>query len=190
MAARPLPLFYPPFPSLSHVDRPRTAGPARAIVASALPAQPPWRPPRGEGAPFRHPPHHSSGARARGAGQASKQANRQRRIARCGPTPVLLFLLLLLPLQAHASQEGPGKWHPPPALLALMAQAKSQGLWNLFLHPEIVHDMHPDVRSELHREGLLGAGLTHAEYLRVAELMGRYCQPSCVHFSCCCCCCC
>jgi acyl-CoA dehydrogenase len=48
------------------------------------------------------------------------------------------------------------RWTPPPALETLQAQARAQGLWNLFL-PDATH----------------GAGLGNLEYAPLAECMGR-----------------
>jgi acyl-CoA dehydrogenase len=52
--------------------------------------------------------------------------------------------------------EAPSRWQMPPVMEELKAEAKAQGLWNLFL-PE----------SEF------GAGLTNAEYGQICEVMGR-----------------
>jgi acyl-CoA dehydrogenase len=52
--------------------------------------------------------------------------------------------------------EGESRWAIPPIMEEMKAQARSLGLWNLFL-PE----------SEL------GAGLTNVEYAPLAEIMGR-----------------
>ena len=51
---------------------------------------------------------------------------------------------------------GPTPWTPPPVLDGLKAEARSTGLWNLFL-PDAEH----------------GAGLTNLEYAPMAEEMGR-----------------
>jgi acyl-CoA dehydrogenase len=55
----------------------------------------------------------------------------------------------------HAADPA-ARWTIPPLLEALKAEAKAQGLWNLFLpHPE------------------LGAGLRNLDYAPIAELTGR-----------------
>jgi acyl-CoA dehydrogenase len=48
-----------------------------------------------------------------------------------------------------------GDWSPPPVLAGLTAEAKAQGLWNLFL------------------PGEHGAGLTNLQYAPLAEITGR-----------------
>jgi acyl-CoA dehydrogenase len=55
---------------------------------------------------------------------------------------------------AEASYHADG-WGPPPVLRALQAEAKSRGLWNLFL------------------PGTHGAGLTNLQYAPLAEITGR-----------------
>lgn len=50
----------------------------------------------------------------------------------------------------------PSRWRIPPVMEEMKAQAKAQGLWNLFL---------PDKHY--------GAGLTNLEYAPLAEIMGR-----------------
>jgi len=52
----------------------------------------------------------------------------------------------------HAADSG---WSPPPLLERLKAEAKSRGLWNLFL------------------PGEHGAGLTNLQYAPLAEILGR-----------------
>ena len=49
-----------------------------------------------------------------------------------------------------------GRWHPPPIMDELKAEAKQAGLWNLFL---------PDSER--------GAGLSNLEYAPLCEIMGR-----------------
>jgi acyl-CoA dehydrogenase len=56
----------------------------------------------------------------------------------------------------HAVPDGEARWSRPPVLKRLQAEARSRGLWNLFLpHPE--H----------------GAGLTTLQYAPLAEITGR-----------------
>jgi acyl-CoA dehydrogenase len=50
----------------------------------------------------------------------------------------------------------PSRWHIPPIMEEMKEQARSAGLWNLFL---------PDSEA--------GAGLTNREYAPLAEIMGR-----------------
>ena len=53
-------------------------------------------------------------------------------------------------------KSAPSRWQIPPVMEEMKAQAKAQGLWNLFL---------PDKQY--------GAGLTNLEYAPLAEIMGR-----------------
>src|SRR5690606_23949750 len=55
-----------------------------------------------------------------------------------------------------AELEEGGRWHEPAVMEELKAQARREGLWNLFL---------PD--------GEHGAGLSNVEYAPLAEIMGR-----------------
>jgi len=55
------------------------------------------------------------------------------------------------------------RWRQPEILQSLKAEAKSAGLWNLFLPPSPEHDT----------EEFRGAGLTNLEYAPLAEEMGR-----------------
>lgn len=55
------------------------------------------------------------------------------------------------------------RWQQPEILQSLKAQAKSAGLWNLFLPPSPEHDT----------EEFRGVGLTNLEYAPLAEEMGR-----------------
>ena len=57
---------------------------------------------------------------------------------------------------AEAEYVSPGDWSRPPVVKRLQAEARAQGLWNLFLP-------HPDH----------GAGLTNLQYAPLAEIMGR-----------------
>ena len=59
------------------------------------------------------------------------------------------------PVFAEQVAAGP-RWHSPPVLEELKAQARSQGLWNLFL-PDPEH----------------GAGLTNLQYAPLAEITGH-----------------
>ena len=52
-------------------------------------------------------------------------------------------------------ESSPAGWAPPPLLAGLTAEAKSRGLWNLFL------------------PGEHGAGLTNVQYAPLAEITGR-----------------
>ena len=56
---------------------------------------------------------------------------------------------------AHVAQSGQ-RWTIPPVIERLKAQARAQGLWNLFL-PDATH----------------GAGLSNLDYAPLAEVMGR-----------------
>jgi acyl-CoA dehydrogenase len=59
-------------------------------------------------------------------------------------------------LAEQQEQAGPdGHWSVPPVVAELQAEARRQGLWNLFL------------------PGELGAGLTNLQYAPLAELTGR-----------------
>jgi acyl-CoA dehydrogenase len=58
---------------------------------------------------------------------------------------------------------GADRWHPSRKIEELKAEAKSEGLWNLFLPPSSEHDS----------AEYLGAGLTNLEYALCAQEMGR-----------------
>src|SRR5260370_7434279 len=58
---------------------------------------------------------------------------------------------------------GADRWQPSRKIEELKAQAKREGLWNLFLPPSIEHDS----------ADYLGAGLTNLEYALCAQEMGR-----------------
>jgi len=58
---------------------------------------------------------------------------------------------------------GANRWQPSRKIEELKAQAKREGLWNLFLPPSIEHDS----------ADYLGAGLTNLEYALCAQEMGR-----------------
>ena len=60
-------------------------------------------------------------------------------------------------LEAELAAE-PGRWGPTPVIGALQAEARSLGLWNLFLPPNPLG---------------LGAGLTNLQYAPLAERSGR-----------------
>ncbi|GAB7038782.1 MULTISPECIES: acyl-CoA dehydrogenase family protein [Catenuloplanes] len=59
------------------------------------------------------------------------------------------------PAEAAYEAHPAGDWSPPPILAELQAEARSRGLWNLFL------------------PGEHGAGLTNLQYAPLAELTGR-----------------
>ncbi|XVQ84323.1 acyl-CoA dehydrogenase family protein [Microbispora siamensis] len=61
---------------------------------------------------------------------------------------------------AFHEQAAASGWSPPPMLEDLKAEARSRGLWNLFLPRS-------DTRDEQ------GAGLTNLQYAPLAEIMGR-----------------
>ena len=56
----------------------------------------------------------------------------------------------------YRAQVAADRWSEPPVMDELKAQARTRGLWNLFL-PDDEH----------------GAGLTNLEYAHLAEVMGR-----------------
>ena len=58
--------------------------------------------------------------------------------------------------EAHTQLHEGDRWQPLPLIEELKAQAKAEGLWNLWL---------PDAE--------IGAGLTNLEYATMAEIMGR-----------------
>jgi acyl-CoA dehydrogenase len=60
------------------------------------------------------------------------------------------------PVLAVQAQEAADPWSEPPVIASLQAEARRQGLWNLFL-PGDEH----------------GAGLTNLQYAPLAEVMGR-----------------
>jgi len=65
----------------------------------------------------------------------------------------------VLPNEAVYAQQvasAPTRWTVPPIIETLKAQARAEGLWNLFL-PDSEH----------------GAGLSNIEYAPICELMGR-----------------
>jgi acyl-CoA dehydrogenase len=64
--------------------------------------------------------------------------------------------------QFHAYAADPQtRWTIPPLLETLKAEAKAQGLWNLFLP------------NKAHHALTLGVGLSNLDYAPIAELMGR-----------------
>ena len=66
-------------------------------------------------------------------------------------------------IQDEAATPGRDRWTPLARLEPLKSEARSQGLWNLFLPPSSAHDT-----PEYH-----GAGLTNLDYAPCAEEMGR-----------------
>ena len=61
------------------------------------------------------------------------------------------------------SAMGADRWHPSRKIEELKAEAKGEGLWNLFLPPSSRHDS----------AEYCGAGLTNLEYALCAQEMGR-----------------
>ncbi len=57
---------------------------------------------------------------------------------------------------------GADRWHPSRKIEELKAEAKGEGLWNLFLPPSSRHDS----------AEYCGAGLTNLEYALCAQEMG------------------
>ncbi len=66
--------------------------------------------------------------------------------------------------QDHAG----GRWKVLPVVEELKAEAKRQGIWNLFMPPRSDHHHHVDDSFEFE-----GPGLTNLEYALCAEEMGR-----------------
>ncbi|MFD9592245.1 acyl-CoA dehydrogenase family protein [Kitasatospora sp. NPDC059973] len=73
-------------------------------------------------------------------------------------------------LEAQLADPGRPAWDVPPIVAELQAEAREQGLWNLFLpdHPD-----HPDHADHADRPGQGGAGLTNLQYAPLAEITGR-----------------
>lgn len=67
--------------------------------------------------------------------------------------------------ESHAISAAGSEWTDPPVLLELKAQAKSRGLWNLWLSTELAEVM------DMGR-GYEGAGLSNLQYATLAELAG------------------
>ncbi|GBG34558.1 Acyl-CoA dehydrogenase family member 11, partial [Hondaea fermentalgiana] len=59
------------------------------------------------------------------------------------------------------------QWTYAPILKELMAVAKKQGLWNLWL---------PNDTARLAGEGYEGAGLNNAQYAEICEIIGTSCH--------------
>lgn len=72
----------------------------------------------------------------------------------------------------HAHSQNRWTIHPLQEELKQMAQ--SQGLWNLWISPDLARTMKGVVESctDWTRERLLGPGLSNSEYARCAEIMG------------------
>jgi alkylation response protein AidB-like acyl-CoA dehydrogenase len=64
-------------------------------------------------------------------------------------------------LQQREIGEASNEWYNPPILVQCKAEAKSQGLWNLFL---------PVDSAEV--AGRAGGGLTNLQYADVCEILG------------------
>ncbi len=71
------------------------------------------------------------------------------------------------------------RWEVPQLHEQLKAKAKSRGLWNLWISPELAGMLKPELRAELeaglgdvHHSAVLGRGLSNAEYACAAEIMG------------------
>ena len=69
--------------------------------------------------------------------------------------------------EAQMAGFGAQRWQVPPVIEALKAQAKAQGLWNLFMPP---HSGAPRLDDSFAFEA---PGLTNLEYAPLAEIMGR-----------------
>jgi acyl-CoA dehydrogenase len=67
----------------------------------------------------------------------------------------------------HARESGGDNWTPDPRIKELQAEAREQGLWNLFLPAEHAGSYAADFGTDG------GAGLTNVDYAPLAEVMGR-----------------
>ena len=80
-------------------------------------------------------------------------------------------------LVRHASSSQ--KWVPHPVVETLKDLAKRTGLWNCFLSGDLVRQARAKLESgglrlaEKEWSALLGPGLSNAEYMEIAEIMGR-----------------
>ena len=77
-------------------------------------------------------------------------------------------------LTQHAQSDN--RWTIHPIQEKLKRQAKSQGLWNLWISPDLAQCMTSLIDScndcDCTREQVLGPGLSNAEYAMCAEIMG------------------
>lgn len=77
-------------------------------------------------------------------------------------------------LNAHAMSDR--RWTIHPLQEQLKSEAKSQGLWNLWIPEDMARSLTPLVRSSVFdgQEAalLLGPGLSNLEYAHCAEIMG------------------
>lgn len=79
---------------------------------------------------------------------------------------------LELEVEAHAKSDS--RWQVMPKMEMLKNLAKQQGLWNLFIPPDMASEIQQiEEISAAEKMALCGPRLTNLEYSFLAELMGR-----------------
>lgn len=75
--------------------------------------------------------------------------------------------------EIEAHDRSKERWTVPSRIEALKQKAKSEGLWNLFIPPEMAEEIHKiDDLTPEEKTSLSGVGLTNLEYAFMAEVMG------------------